>query len=335
MRHSRGFIQMKDCPGVVGYAAVGGKREAAGPLGRNFDKIYGNEFMGEKTFEKAESRMQKDACTLALEKSRLTPEEIDLIYGGDLLNQLVGAHYGLREFQIPFIGLYGACSTMALSIIMASLSVDTGFADYSLAVTSSHFCSAERQFRYPLEYGGQRPPTSQCTATASGAAVLGKGVKPPYVKQVYIGTITDLEQTDINNMGAAMAPAAARTLKLFFDKTQTAPDAYDLIVTGDLGKVGSELLVKLLKLEGIDISGKHKDCGLLLYDIEKQDVHSGGSGCGCSAAVLCSTLLKRIEEGQIHNMLFVATGALMSTITIQQGETIPGIAHLVHFSDSK
>ncbi|MBC5788509.1 stage V sporulation protein AD [Clostridium facile] len=335
MRIGRSTFQLDHLPSIAGFAAVAGKKEGEGPFGNKFDMIFQDGLFGEKTFEKAESKMQKEAATLAIQKSGLIPDQIQLVFAGDLLNQCVGSNYGIRDLKIPFVGLYGACSTMAESLALASLSVDTNLVDHALAVTSSHFCSAERQFRYPLEYGGQRPPTAQWTATASGAVIVGKSDKPPYVKHVCIGTIVDLEVTDINNMGAAMAPAAADTIKRYLEDTKTTPEQYDLIVTGDLGQVGSTLLVQLLQLGKIDISQRHKDCGLLLYDQKTQDVHAGGSGCGCSAAVLCSHFLKELQLGRLQDILFVATGALMSTVTNQQGESIPGIAHLVHLSSHK
>ena len=234
--------------------------------------------------------------------------------------------------------MYGACSTMALSLAMASVFVDNGLANNAVAVTSSHFCSAERQFRFPLEYGGQRPPTAQWTATASGAAVVGteevSGMNV-YVREVSMGMIQDLGITDANNMGAAMAPAAASTIKTYLEDTKTKPTDYELILTGDLGQVGRDLLLELLLKENISISQQHNDCGLMLYDRESQDVHAGGSGCGCSASVLCSHILRRMRAGELNEVLFMATGALMSPTSVQQGESIPGIAHLIHLSTRK
>lgn len=335
MRVKRATIKLNSSPSIIGFAAVAGRKEGDGPLGQEFDVIYQDSLGGEKTFEKAESLLQKDAASRAIQKAQLTPEDIDVAFAGDLLNQCIGSNYGLRELGIPFVGLYGACSTMAESLMMASLFVDSGISARALAVTSSHFCSAERQFRYPLEYGGQRTPTAQWTATASGAAVVGESAGAPYVKGVSVGKIIDLGIKDINNMGAAMAPAAADTIETFLHDTGTKPEDYDLILTGDLGMVGSDLLHQLLMSEKIDISKQHNDCGLMLFDLQKQDVHAGGSGCGCSAGVLCSHVLKRIQSGELKNVLFVATGALMSTVTNQQGESIPGIAHLVHLSNTK
>ncbi len=252
-----------------------------------------------------------------------------MLFAGDLLNQCTGSAYGLRELGIPFMGLYGACSTMAESLCAAGLFVEEGLAGRALAVTSSHFCSAERQFRFPLEYGGQRPPTAQWTATASGAVVVEKTGKPPFIRGISIGKMVDLGITDANNMGAAMAPAAAETIRTFLEESKTRPEDYDRILTGDLGKVGSQLLAELLERDGVSLAGRHDDCGLLLFDPERQDVHAGGSGCGCSAAVLCGSILPELAEGLYGDVLFAATGALMSPTAVQQGESIPGICHLL------
>ena len=330
----RSTFRLTNPPSALAYAAVGGKKEGEGPLARDFDLLCDDSSFGEQTWEKAESRLQKDAVNKALEKARLSSGDIDLIFAGDLLNQCVGSTYGLRDLEIPFLGLYGACSTMAESLAVASLFVDNGLAERAAAVTSSHFCSAERQFRFPLEYGGQRPPTAQWTATASGAVIVGTAAQAPFIREVSIGKITDLGITDANNMGAAMAPAAASTIETFLRDTGTGPEDYDLILTGDLGKVGKALLLDLLKRQGIDLSRNHDDCGLMLYD-EEQDVHAGGSGCGCSASVLCGAVLPRIASGVYKDVLFAATGALMSPTSVQQGESIPGIAHLVHLSHKR
>lgn len=334
-RLSRDTILLEHTPSILSYASVVGKKEGEGPLARHFDVICDDTTFGEETWEKSESQMQKNAISKALEKAALSNADIDLLFAGDLLNQCIGSAYGLRDLNIPFYGLYGACSTMAESLSLASLFADNHLVRYAAAVTSSHFCSAERQFRQPLEYGGQRPPTAQWTVTGSGALIVGDSEKPPYVRAVTIGKITDLGIKDINNMGAAMAPAAASTIQAFLKDTKTNPGDYDLILTGDLGKVGSELLIDLLKRDSIDISQVHNDCGKLIYDFETQDVHAGGSGCGCCASVLCSYILKRISEGALKNVLFTATGALMSTTSFQQGESIPGIAHLVWLSHQK
>ena len=322
-------------PGVRESAAVGSKKESEGPLAQAFDVINEDSYFGEKTWEKAESRMQETAINKALEKAQLSSADIDCIFAGDLLNQCVGSTYGIRALGMPFIGLFGACSTMAESLAVSSVFLEAGAVTRAVACTSSHFCSAERQFRLPLEYGGQRTPTAQWTATAAGAAVLEKGEVGPFVRAVTIGTIEDLGITDANNMGAAMAPAAAMTLKHFFEDTGTNPSNYDLIITGDLGKVGTDLLRELTLKDGYDLEHHHTDCGLMLYDLEKQDVHAGASGCGCSASVMCGHILPLIRRGTLNEILFVATGALMSPTVVQQGESIASIAHLVYLSSKK
>lgn len=333
-RLGRYTLKMEHMPSVQGYAAVCGKKEGDGPLGKHFDFVYEDTTLGESSWEKAESRLQTDAVNRALQKAGVTSSDIDYIFAGDLLNQCISSTFGLRSLSIPFLGQYGACSTMAQTLAMSAILVETGAARRCVAVTSSHFCSAERQFRFPLEYGGQRTPTSQWTVTGSGAAVVGNTGNSPYISAVTVGRITDLGIKDANNMGAAMAPAAYSTLTDFLKDTETSPADYDLIVTGDLGEVGSELLKELLQKDGIDISKKHVDCGLLIYNREKQDVHAGGSGCGCAGSVLCSYLLNRLKSGELKNILFMATGALMSPTSSQQGESIPGIAHLIHFKSS-
>ena len=320
---------LENTPSILSFGAVGSKKESEGPLAGYFDQLCPDSTMGEQTWEKAECRLQKDAINIALNKAGLSPGELQYIFAGDLLNQCTSSTYGLRDLGVPFVGLYGACSTMAESLALASLFVEGGFGERTAAITSSHFCSAERQFRFPLEYGGQRTPTSQWTVTGSGAVILGKEIRGVKVCGVTIGRIRDMGVTDANNMGAAMAPAAADTLERFFGDTGRKPAEFDLIATGDLGKVGSDLLLEVLEKDGWSLSGRHNDCGLMIYDRERQQVEAGGSGCGCSASVLCAYILPALERGELKNVLFVATGALMSTTAVQQGESIPGIAHLV------
>ncbi|MBP1558975.1 MAG: stage V sporulation protein AD [Oscillospiraceae bacterium] len=332
-RKGKATLLMQQAPSVLAAAAVGGKKESQGPLASNFDYTNNDSTFGQKSWEAAESDMQKRALQLALEKGKRNAADLDYIFAGDLLNQCTGSTFGLREMGVPFLGLYGACSTMAESLGLAALFVEGGFAQYAAAVTSSHFCSAERQFRFPLEYGGQRPPSAQWTATAAGAAVVGRGEKGPFIRGVTFGRIVDLGIKDANNMGAAMAPAAADTLCRFFADMGTGPQDYDLIVTGDLGQIGSRLLYDLMKREGYQLEGHHKDCGLMLYDLENfPQAGAGGSGCGCSASVLCGHLLKQVAGGGLKNLLFMATGALMSPTSSQQGESIPGVAHLIWIS---
>ncbi len=326
---------MERTPSVRAWAATGGKKEGEGPLGPSFDLIEQDTTFGQDSWEKAESRMVTLTVNQALSKAALTAEDIDCVFAGDLLNQCTGTTFGLREAGIPLFGLYGACSTMAEGLLLASMLVDSQTAHRAMAVTSSHFCTAERQYRFPLEYGSVRPPSAQWTATASGAVILEGGTQAPFVRAVTVGTIEDLGVTDQNNMGAAMAPAAAATLRRFFSDTNTTPEQFDLIASGDLGAIGSQLLIELLQREGLDIKSRHTDCGLLIFDRKQQDVHAGGSGCGCAASVLGSYLLPSLREGKLRNILFMPTGALLSPTTIQQKESIPGIAHLVWLSHEK
>lgn len=318
-------------PTVLGHAAIGGKKEAQGPLGQDFDQTFQDTSLQMESWEKAEAQLQKEAVALAIEKSGMTAQQMDMIFAGDLLNQCISSTFGLLDFQIPFLGQYGACSTMAQTLFMASVMVESGAAERAVAVTSSHFCSAERQFRTPLEYGSQRTPTAQWTATASGCLVIGKGEKIK-IRHGLAGKIVDLGVKDPANMGAAMAPAAADSIYQYLQDTGTKPEEYDGIFTGDLGLVGTKLLYQALEDNGVTIQKVHNDCGLMLYDRSAQDVHAGASGCGCSASVLCGHLLKRMEQGRLKNILFCATGALMSPTSQQQGEAIPGVCHVLHLT---
>lgn len=323
------------CPAVVSYANAVGKKEGAGPLADTFDLIFTDTRMGQKTWEKAESEFQKAAISKALEKGNLDVSALDCILAGDLLNQCIGTTYAARALALPFFGLYGACSTMAESLILAGMLVDGGFCERVCAATSSHFCTAERQYRTPLEYGSQRTPTAQRTTTASGAVILGQTGVGPYLTHATIGIVTDWEITDANNMGAAMAPAAYETLRAHFTDTGRTPEDYDLIVTGDLGKLGSELVQELFRRDGTELDERYQDCGVLLFDLDRQDVHCGGSGCGCSAAVLNGHIFNRMRAKQLERVLFCGTGALHSPVALGQGESIPGICHAAAFSNRK
>ena len=323
---------------IVSAASVVGRAEFSGPLSGCFDLHDDTDRFGQSTWEQAESEMQRRALSIAMKKAGASTDDIGAIYAGDLLNQCVGAAYGLSEYGAPYFGLYGACSTSAESLTLAAMTVSGGFFDLAAAVTSSHNCSAERQFRTPIEYGGQRPPSAQWTVTGAGAFLLAndRSDSPfvlqasPTVCQVMPGIVTDKGINDPNNMGAAMAPAAIDTLTRYFRVSGKHPDEFDLILTGDLGQIGSEILVDMLKAEGIDISGVHKDCGLIIYEgIDSPDVNSGGSGCGCAATVLAAYALPKLISGEMRDMIFIATGAMMSTSSLQQGLTIPGIAHLL------
>lgn len=324
-------------PLIIGSAGVAGKKEGEGPLGDDFDMVFEDTTMGQESFELAESAMLHDAIIRALASANVSPKDVDFVMTGDLLDQCTGSCFALKDLEMPFIGMYGACSTMALTLCNSAMLVSAG-ANICVAGASSHFASSERQFRYPLEYGGQRPPTAQWTVTGAGCAVVQNqnNVDPEKLQNavkisaVHIGTITDLGIKDANNMGAAMAPAAARTIADFLHDTQTKPEDYDLILTGDLGLTGSKLLFELLQEDSeIDIETQHKDCGTMIFDLAEQDVNSGGSGCGCSASVVCSHIMKNIKNGTLKKVLFVATGALMSPTSTKQGQSIPGIAHAV------
>lgn len=333
-RIGRYTLQMTNRPTIEGFASVVGKKEMQGPLSSFFDLSFEDTTLGESSWEKAESRLQTEAVNLALRKAGVTAQDIDYIFAGDLLNQCLSSTFGLRSLDIPFLGQFGACSTMAQTLALASIVVESGAARKAAAVTSSHFCSAERQFRLPLEYGGQRTPTAQWTATASGSVIVGTSGKGPFVANVTVGRIVDLGIKDAANMGAAMAPAAAQTISDFLQDTGTMPKDYDLILTGDLGLIGTKLVRQILSDNNLDITDVHNDCGMMLYDREKQDVHAGGSGCGCSASVLCSVILNRLQSRELNNVLFIATGALTSTTSQQQGESVPGVAHLVHLTST-
>ena len=321
--------RLRTCPSVLSFAAVGGRFEGEGPLREYFDELSEDHFFGEKTWEKGESTMQRHALSRALEKGGLKVSDLDLIFAGDLLNQCVGSSFALRESRIPFYGLYGACSTMGESLSLAALMLDGGYASCAAALTSSHFCTAERQYRMPVPYGSQRTPTAQWTATGSGCCLLACEGEGPYITHVTTGKIVDKGVTDANNMGAAMAPAAYDTLCALFRDTRTKPEDYDLIVTGDLGRLGWELVRELFERDGVRLGERYQDCGMMIFDLNRQDVRCGGSGCGCSASVLCGHLLGRMERQELRRVLFCGTGALLSPLTTQQGESIPAVCHAV------
>ena len=328
-------VALSNPPSVLSFANIGGKFEGQGPLSGYFDELSQDSFFGEKTWEKAESAMQKKVVRRALEQAKLKPKDIGYILAGDLLNQCIGSSFGLRELGIPFYGLYGACSTMGESLSLAAMLIDGGFTERAIAVTSSHFCTAERQYRMPVPYGSQRTPTAQWTATASGCTVLGREGAGPYITHVTCGKIVDKGITDPNNMGAAMAPAAYDTLAAFFRDTGTAPKDYDLIVTGDLGELGHGIVRDFFSRDGVELGDNFQDCGLLLYDRESQDMHAGASGCGCSASVLNGYLLTQMQRGVWKKIVFAPTGALLSPTSSFQGESIPGICHAVCISADK
>ncbi|MBQ2953861.1 MAG: stage V sporulation protein AD [Clostridia bacterium] len=331
-RIGQSTIVLPGRPRILAGASIAGKKEGEGPLRGDFDQIIEDDLFGEESWEKAESRFQYEAATAAIAKAGLTPAQLDVALGGDLLNQIMAASMAARELHIPFLGLYGACSTMAESLCIASMLVDGGYARHALCTASSHFCTAERQYRFPLEYGCQRPPTAQWTVTGAGSIVVsGDDTRPALCRatHVTIGRIVDMAIKDANNMGAAMAPAAADTLTRHFADTGRSPADYDLILTGDLGRVGHDVLLALMQERGMPLDPTRcTDCGLEIF-APGQDTHCGGSGCGCSAVVLSGHILRRFREGDLRRVLFMATGALLSPTTSQQGESIPGIAHAI------
>lgn len=316
-------------PVITAWASVAGKKESQGPLGHCFDKTSQDTFFGQKTWEQAEKAMQEQALSLLLKKAEIQRFDLDLVLSGDLLNQCIGSAFSVRNTGLPHLGLYGACSTMAESLLLASLAIEAGIADRAAAQTSSHFASSERQYRFPLGYGGQRTPTAQWTVTGSGAALVRRDGHGPRITGCTIGTVTDLGIKDANNMGAAMAPAAYATIKAHFDDMKAAPEDFDLIVTGDLGQLGKEMLLELARRDGVSLGGKLTDCGTMVFDNDKQDVHAGGSGCGCSAITLCGYLLGQLNGGKLKKILFCGTGALLSPTSTQQGLPIPGVCHAV------
>lgn len=332
MKYCEGKTMCFRKPSVLAFASVVGKAENNGPYGGEFDEVIEDNKAGSDTWEQAESLFQQRAVGHVLRKSGLEPDRIDLAIAGDLLNQCVGSSYGLKDYYIPYLGIYGACSTFGEGLLLSAALVNAGYIDTAIACTSSHFSTAERQFRFPLNYGGVRPPTAQWTATAAGAALVGSSGKPPFIRAATVGKIEDMGITDLNNMGAAMAGAAYDTLSRHMKHRGTHPQDYDLIITGDLGQVGSDLLCDLFQRDGVSLKERHKDCGLMLYDRASQDVHAGGSGCGCSAAMMCGHFFKRVQSGELSRILYCATGALMSPTIVQQGGSIPGIAHCVEIS---
>ena len=318
---------------ILNSASVVGTKEGQGPLGLLFDKVGQDDMFGCKTWEEAESTLQKEAVGLALEKAGLRPEDISYIFAGDLLGQSMATSFGISSYQIPLLGVYGACSTCGESLALGAMSIAGGFADKVACVTSSHFASAEKEFRFPLDYGSQRPLSATWTVTGSGAFVLtdepeGGGRKArARISAMTVGKVVDYGLKDSMNMGACMAPAAASTLEQHFIDFAGQPEEYDKIITGDLGKVGQRVLIDLLRKKGIDISDQHMDCGLEIYDAASQDTHAGGSGCGCSAVTLSAYILKQLEEGNWKKVLFMPTGALLSKTSFNEGMSVPGIAH--------
>ncbi len=318
---------------ILNSASIVGTKEGQGPLGLLFDKVGEDDLFGCATWEEAECTLQKEAVGLALDKAGLKPEDISFIFAGDLLGQSMATSFGISTYQIPLLGVYGACSTCGETLTLGVMSIAGGFADKCICVTSSHFASAEKEFRFPLEYGNQRPLSATWTVTGSGAFVLGSeaagvhGKARARITGMTVGKVVDYGLKDSMNMGACMAPAAAATLEQHFKDFDTVPEAYDKIITGDLGKVGQRVLIDLLRDKGYDISEQHMDCGIEIFDGESQDTHAGGSGCGCSAVTLSAYVLKQLEEGNWKKILFLPTGALLSKTSFNEGMSVPGIAH--------
>ena len=335
MRKGAQTLVFESKPVILSHAAIGGKKEGEGPLAAYFDFLGKDAKLSQKTFEKAESKLQELALDTAKRKLGVSYEDIDVLFAGDLLNQCISSSFAARGTSIPFLGLYGACSTMAESLLLAAAFVDAGFARTAAALTSSHFASAERQYRFPLGYGGQRTPTAQWTVTGSGCCIVGAEGSGPFINCATIGRIEDYGIKDANNMGAAMAPAAYSTLRAHFADTGLRPQDYDLIVTGDLGTLGSTIVTDLFQRDGVEFGANYRDCGVLIYDLKRQDVHAGGSGCGCGASVLCGYLLRQLREKKINSLLFCATGALMSPVSTWQGESIPAICHAISISNER
>lgn len=326
-------IRFENPPYIIGWGNIAGKKEGQGPLGELFDYIEKDAKAGTGNWESAEGELQKKAVKSALHRAKLEKEDIDYVVAGDLQSQITGSMQGLKEFEFPFLGVYGACSTMGESLSIAAMLVDGGFAKHVMAVTSSHTEVAERQFRFPVGYGSQKPQSATWTVTGSGAVLLSNQKKGqgPYIRVIAVttGVITDYGMVDSMNMGACMAPAAAQVIKAHFKDLQTDIKYYDRVITGDLGTVGRDILTDILLEEGIDLHQKHMDCGMEVYNLLEQDVHCGGSGCGCAAIVLTSLVMKKMLEKNWGRVLFVPTGALLSKISFNEGDTIPGIAHAI------
>ncbi len=324
-------IIFRNKPTVIGRYSIVGPKEGKGNFGKYFHKVLEDDLYGENSYEKAECKMLKETITEAIFSAGLQSKDIDALFAGDLMNQIISSSFSARTIGVPYIGLFGACSTMAESLIMGSCFIDGGFGRYVACATGSHFSSAEKQFRYPLELGTQRPPSSQWTVTGMGCTVLGKKDTGIVVESATIGNVIDWGVNDVNNMGAAMAPACVETLKAHLSDTKRKPSDYDLIITGDLGKLGSEILIDLMEYNGFHLGNNYSDCGQMIFT-NTQKTFMGGSGCGCGASILNSYVFDRMEKKELRNVLFIATGALMSTLSSQQGNSIPAIAHAIAFS---
>ena len=333
MQRGKASIEFEEPPVILSDASVAGKKEGEGPLGACIDVIEQDDMLGMENWEQAESAMQKRAADLALEKGNIRRREVRYLFAGDLLGQLIATSFGTVDLEIPLFGLYGACSTMGEALALGAMTVHAGYAQRVMAVASSHFATAEKQFRFPLAYGNQRPYSATWTVTGCGAVVIGRAAQDgreqdlPRIAGVTPGRIVDLGAQDSMNMGAAMAPAAVHTIRQNFEDFGVDETYYDKIITGDLGEVGRKILLDMMKQDGRDLTEIHMDCGIEIFDREKQDTHSGGSGCGCSAVTLCARVLPRLRSGEWRRVLFLPTGALLSTVSFNEGKSIPGIAH--------
>lgn len=315
-------------PTILNCATIVGPKEGEGPLSKFFDQCLTDEFWGEKSWEKAESKIIKETSELVINKAGIAVKDIDCCFAGDLLNQCISSSFGLRDLNIPFLGVFGACSTFVESLTLGAICSES-FANNVLCATSSHFCSAEKQFRFPLELGNQRTPTAQWTVTGSGAAIVSKSGQGPYITHATFGKIVDMGINDANNMGAAMAPAFADTLITHLQDTGRSPDYYDLIISGDLGHTGKSITLDIVSSKGYNIKNNYNDCGVLIFDQATQDTHAGGSGCGCCGSVFSGYLFNQLQSKKVNKILLIATGALMNSTSSQQGETIPGVTHAI------
>ena len=329
IRIGKRTIKLNNKPTIIAASSIVGPKEGEGPLKDKFDLILSDDLYGEKTWELAESKMIKTTMEMNVKKANKKLSDIDFLFGGDLINQIFPSSFSARDLGIPFFGIYGACSTMTEGLCLASMAVDGGYAEYVLSGASSHYCTAERQFRFPLELGNQKPMTAQWTVTGAGSVLLAKDGNGPKVKYIVPGKVIDKGIDDGNNMGAAMAPAAADTIYSYFNDTKDDANSFDLIATGDLGKVGKQILLDILKEMKLDISKVHTDCGLEIFNLKEQDVHCGGSGCGCSASVFCAYIYDKLMKKEFNKVMLISTGALLSPTSSLQNQTIPSVAHAV------
>ena len=335
IRIGKRTVKLNNKPTIIAASSIVGPKEGQGPLKDKFDLIMDDDLYGQKSWELAESKMVQTVMEMSVKKANKKLEDIDFLFGGDLINQLFPASFAARELDVPFFGIYGACSTMAEGLCLGSMAIDGGYARYVLSGTSSHYCTAERQFRFPLELGNQKPMTAQWTVTGAGSVLLAPEGNGPKVRYIVPGKVIDKGIEDGNNMGAAMAPAAVDTIYSYFQDTHDDPNSFDIIATGDLGKFGKQIVLDLLKEMNLDISKVYTDCGLEIFNLEEQDVHCGGSGCGCSATVFCSYIYDKLIKKEFNKVMLISTGALLSPTSTLQKQTIPSVAHAVIIANDK